>query len=41
MDVAHIIKPMSVYCETLATSKKHALELMTNALAEACETCSA
>jgi len=41
MDVANILRPTSVYCEAEATSKKHALELMTNALAEACKDCSA
>jgi PTS system nitrogen regulatory IIA component len=41
MNVAHILDPKSVYCEAVATSKKHALELMTNALAEACNQCSA
>ena len=35
MDVAHILRPESVHCEARARSKKHALELLSEALAAA------
>jgi nitrogen PTS system EIIA component len=41
MDVTQVLKPESVYCEAEATSKKHVLELMTKALADASDECSA
>jgi PTS system nitrogen regulatory IIA component len=37
MDVAHILSEESVHCETRARSKKHALELLSEALAAASE----
>ena len=41
MDVANILKPESVHCEVDARSKKHALELVSEALADTCEAYSA
>jgi len=41
MDVANILKPGNVHCEPGARSKKHALELLSQALADASGTHSA
>jgi len=41
MDVANVLRPESVHCEIGARSKKHALELLSEALAETSEAYSA
>ena len=41
MDVGNILRPESVHCELGARSKKHALELLSEALAETSEAYSA